>query len=278
MSTNDKIKASISSKICSILNEKLNNNCFDCGKKDPKFISINNGIFICENCCGIHKKFPKNVSILIENNLESLEDELIGYLFHGGNKKLKDFLSYDFPPLEKIDREKLYITKGMEFYRKKLCYLVEGGLKPIRPDLNEATQYQYHIDNEINTNIPYSQTTPKTSETNQTKSSSIPLNNQRKYNTKTYNYSLKKKHSDFNTYFDDLFDFYAEIKDDCLDDLLFLGGNFYEDNVSRRFRDYFEGESDEESRGRCYKSYKTGRNKFQPGWRVCRNSRLYKRP
>ena len=47
-----------------ILNQKMNLICFDCRKKSPKYISINNAIFLCQNCAKIHKKiFPEKISL-----------------------------------------------------------------------------------------------------------------------------------------------------------------------------------------------------------------------
>ena len=39
---------------CSLDSE--NKLCFDCGGAFPKFVSINNGVFLCESCAENHKK------------------------------------------------------------------------------------------------------------------------------------------------------------------------------------------------------------------------------
>jgi len=38
--------------------------CFDCGLISPKWASINNGIFICLKCAGIHRGFGVHISFV----------------------------------------------------------------------------------------------------------------------------------------------------------------------------------------------------------------------
>ena len=54
-----------------------NYNCVDCGTPQSNFISINNGITLCNNCAEIHKKFGHNISFVLNIN-----DELDEYLFN----------------------------------------------------------------------------------------------------------------------------------------------------------------------------------------------------
>ena len=65
-----------------ISNQKMNNECFDCRKSDPKYISINNAIFLCEDCAQIHETFPKNISFVVYNNLGLLSNNYLKYLNH----------------------------------------------------------------------------------------------------------------------------------------------------------------------------------------------------
>jgi len=105
---------------------------------NPDFISANNGVFICQKCMGVHYQFTDEVSLIIKNNLFLLNEEQINYIYFGGNRKLLEFITYDFPLLQNIKPEIMYKTQAMQFYRDNLYFLVEGGEKPIKPNDNIA--------------------------------------------------------------------------------------------------------------------------------------------
>ena len=117
-----------------ISNQIMNNKCFDCRKEIPKYISINNAIFLCEDCAEIHKTFPKNISFIIDNNLNLLSNTFLKYLYHGGNENLDNFINYDFPGLQNYSPEILYKTQAMIYYREDLKCKIEGKPKPVCPN------------------------------------------------------------------------------------------------------------------------------------------------
>ena len=116
-----------------ISNEKMNKECFDCNKKNPKYISINNAIFLCEECAQLHKTFPDNISVIIDNNLNLLSNNYLKYLFYGGNANLDNFINYEYPGLQNYSPEILYKTQAMIYYRELLKNKIEGKPKPISP-------------------------------------------------------------------------------------------------------------------------------------------------
>ena len=79
-------------KIKEIKSNELNKECFDCGSCYPEYISINNGVFICNNCYKIDNKFPKEISLTLKNNLSSLNNNELQYMYLGGNQKLLEFI------------------------------------------------------------------------------------------------------------------------------------------------------------------------------------------
>ena len=125
-------------KISEILKEEQNSHCMDCQSNNPEYISINNGIFICKNCFNRHKKYPKYISNPIKNNITSLSIKEIQYLYFGGNKRLIDYMKYEYPKLKKYSPFFIYKTYAMEYYRNWLKYLVEGGPKPTKPNIKKA--------------------------------------------------------------------------------------------------------------------------------------------
>ena len=123
-----------------ISNEKMNNECFDCRKNEPKYISINNAIFLCEDCSQIHKAFPDNISFIIDNNLNLLSNNYLNYLYYGGNFSLDHFINYVYPGLQNYSPEILYKTQAMIYYREKLKCKIES--KPEPPSPNDIMAYK----------------------------------------------------------------------------------------------------------------------------------------
>ena len=125
-------------KIKIILNVPKNNECFECANLNPEFISLNNGIFICKKCIKNHINLPKSISNILKNDLNNLTLKNIQYLCLGGNEKLKLFIQNEFPKLKKFEFHNVYKTYAMDYYRKYLEYLIEGGIKPNKPNKNKA--------------------------------------------------------------------------------------------------------------------------------------------
>ena len=140
-------------KISLILKDPNNNICFECSKINPEFISLNNAIFLCKNCINNHLNLPKYISNIINNNLNHLSMKNIQYLSYGGNKNLKEFILNNFPDLIKISPNIFYYTKALDYYRKMIEYLVEGGIKPVMPNVNNAYELIININSKEKENI-----------------------------------------------------------------------------------------------------------------------------
>ena len=120
------------------LNDSLNKCCVECGKDFPEYISVNNGIFLCDNCVQNHFNFPDNISTIKRNDLNSLTLNEIQYIYFGGNKNLLLFIHNEFPKLTEYPPNLLYKTEAMNYYRNNLEYLVNGGIKPEKPSKNKS--------------------------------------------------------------------------------------------------------------------------------------------
>ena len=108
-----------------IRNDEMNKECFDCGAKNPEYISINNGIFLCKKCIYYHYKLPDQISTLIKNNLNILGEKELKYLYYGGNSRLSKFINDNCQNLNnKYQPELLYITEELKYYRYKLSSMV----------------------------------------------------------------------------------------------------------------------------------------------------------
>ena len=123
----------INALINQIYSDKMNSICFDCGNENPVFVSINNGIFLCGQCATVHMSFPQGISIIENNDLYALSENDLKFLALGGNTRLNDFILDEFPKLENYAQKLLYKTRGLDYYRKRLYYYVNGGVEPRRP-------------------------------------------------------------------------------------------------------------------------------------------------
>lgn len=105
--------------INTILEDKYNTLCYDCKSETiyPNYISINNGIFLCENCAKIHKKWDKQYSQIIKNNLSKLDLYQLTLLVNGGNSNLRIFIDNNFPKLLYLNPEQMYKTNALQYYR-----------------------------------------------------------------------------------------------------------------------------------------------------------------
>ena len=123
-----------------IINLESNKKCFDCGLEKPKWTSLNNGIFLCLKCAGIHRNFGLNISLIRSLEIDSWDEKQILYLKKGGNENFKNFLNeYDISSNSSIELK--YKSKASDYYRKKLKNEVEKIINPnyiydelIKPD------------------------------------------------------------------------------------------------------------------------------------------------
>ena len=119
--------------------DDLNNYCFDCGKRYPEYISINNGIFICRKCGMEHMLFPGGSSILIKNDINSLSEKEMEFIKFGGNKKLYEFIYNQCPPLMNLPKQYLYTSPILNSYQNQLLQNVNKNLA------KRAKMYNFHI-------------------------------------------------------------------------------------------------------------------------------------
>ena len=104
--------------------DSKNKKCNDCSDEDVKFVSINNGITLCELCAQIHKNFGYQISY-IRSIDDEFDDYLMNYFIYGGNKKFRRTLRQMGVNLD-AKKGNLYRTFGVDFYRRNLKSIVKG--------------------------------------------------------------------------------------------------------------------------------------------------------
>ena len=104
--------------------DKKNSSCNDCGDADVKYVSVNNGITLCELCAQIHKNFGYEISF-IRSIEDQFDDYLVGFFIYGGNKKFRKKMRNIGVDLDQ-KKGNLYRTFGADYYRRNLKSVVKG--------------------------------------------------------------------------------------------------------------------------------------------------------
>ncbi len=92
-----------------------NNKCMDCQAENPTFASVNNAIFLCENCANIHRNLGSNISLVKSLN-EQFSPEQIALLRIGGNARFY-YLMQGYGIRDDQNKEFKYHLKFAEYYR-----------------------------------------------------------------------------------------------------------------------------------------------------------------
>jgi ADP-ribosylation factor GTPase-activating protein 1 len=79
--------------------------------------SLNNSIFLCMECSGIHRGYGVNISYVRSVTLNTLTNTQLKTLEIGGNKRLKEFLKQHRAP-SYLSKKQIYSSKILNYYRK----------------------------------------------------------------------------------------------------------------------------------------------------------------
>ena len=146
------INNDIKKQLEQLSNEEENKRCFDCGAQPARWISLNNGIFLCHSCSEEHKKIESGINSIKSISLEQWNKNQLNIMKKGGNIKLKNFLEENNIDTNNLDKNVLYNSKLMLYYRNKLKADAEEKLLfEDMPPKNELLE-PYNIDNDEKSN------------------------------------------------------------------------------------------------------------------------------
>ena len=133
--------------IYDILQTEGNSVCADCGEKNPKWASMNNGIFLCLKCAGIHRSFGMSISLIRSLQIDSWTENQLLFLTKGGNNNFKKKLEVFNIDVSSASLDIKYKSKAADYYRRFLKNEVNRESDPnyiptqiVKPELNIAQE------------------------------------------------------------------------------------------------------------------------------------------
>ena len=103
-----------------IVQAEGNSVCIDCGEQKPKWASMNNGVFLCLKCAGVHRSFGMSISLIRSLQIDSWTENQLLYLTKGGNNNFnKNLIEFNIDP-SSASLEVKYRSKAADYYRRNL--------------------------------------------------------------------------------------------------------------------------------------------------------------
>ncbi|KAK6928893.1 C2 domain [Dillenia turbinata] len=107
-------------RLHSLSHESGNRFCADCGSPDPKWVSINLGVFVCIKCSGVHRSLGVHISKILSAKLDEWTEEQVNALIEmGGNEALNRKYEASIPENFTKPKPDSSIEERSDFIRRK---------------------------------------------------------------------------------------------------------------------------------------------------------------
>ena len=116
-------------EIAQIMSLESNRFCADCYAPNPTFTSVNNAVFICENCANFHKPLGTNISLVKSVINGQFSPQEIALLKIGGNLRFNSLMG-EYGITSDQNKEFKYHLKITEYYRKLLIAELNKEINP----------------------------------------------------------------------------------------------------------------------------------------------------
>ena len=78
-------------RLADLLSRPANKNCIDCGSAHPQWASLNNCVFFCLECSGIHRSLGVQTSFVRSVTMDRWTSEQVSKMESGGNDRALQF-------------------------------------------------------------------------------------------------------------------------------------------------------------------------------------------
>ncbi|KAK4746964.1 hypothetical protein SAY87_026001 [Trapa incisa] len=129
-------------------NQNGNRSCADCGVANPKWVSLNLGVFICIKCSGVHRSLGVHITKVLSVNLDEWTDDQVSTLGDlGGNAavnfKYEASLPHNFTkPKPDSPSEERSDFIWRKYVHQEFLFTEEEMSCPFLPNGKELNTYQ----------------------------------------------------------------------------------------------------------------------------------------
>ncbi|CAM9556277.1 unnamed protein product, partial [Hapterophycus canaliculatus] len=93
--------------------------CADCGKREPRWASVNLGLFICLDCSGVHRNLGVHISFVRSVNLDTWKPAQVKGMEEMGNERAKAHFEANVPASYSVPREHATVRERERWIRDK---------------------------------------------------------------------------------------------------------------------------------------------------------------